>query len=369
MNIPLLDLKREFAEIREEVFAGWNRVLETMQLLKGENLKAFEGEMAAYLGARHAVGVASGTDALILGLIAAGSGPGDEVIMQANAFAAAVEACVIARATPVPIDIRESDLGPDLDQLAAAITPRTKAVMVVHLHGLPVDMDPILDIVRPKGILLIEDASHAHGALYRGRKAGTFGKVGCFSCGPVKNVGCYGDGGFIATDDPAVAEKVRLLGAHGQAKKNQHQLYGFNSRLDELQTVILRAKLKRLDRRNALRVQHADRYSAAFKPLGIIPPPTSPDRTSAYHQYVVRTPQRDALAAFLKERGIGTGVHYGYPIHQQPPWKPTWGTSPSLPVSERVAKQMLSLPVFPDLTDAEVNHVIESVRAFAESKK
>ena len=368
MNIPLLDLKREFAEIRDEVYAGWAGVFESMQILKGANLKAFEQEVAQYLGARHVVGVASGTDSLTLGLIAAGIGPGDEVVMQANAFAAAVEAAVIAGATPVPVDIRESDLGPNLDQLADAITDRTKAVLVVHLHGLPVDVQPILDLIEPRGILLIEDASHAHGALYRGRKAGTFGEVGCFSCGPVKSLGCYGDGGFIATNDPAVAEKVRLLQAHGQARKNEHQLYGFNSRLDELQAVVLRAKLKRLDRRNALRVQHADRYNAAFKPLGLGTPPTPPGRTSAYHQYVVRTPQREALAAFLKERGIGTGVHYNYPIHQQPRWTPTWGTSPSLPVSEKVATEMLSLPVFPDLTEAEVNYVIGSVKAFVEKE-
>ena len=364
MNVPLLDMKREFAEIREEVFAEWDRVFESMRLLKGQNLRAFEQEIADYLGARCAVGVASGTDALILGLIASGVGAGDEVIVQVNAFAAAAEAIHITGATPVAIDIRENDLGPDVDQLADAISDRTKAVIVVHLYGLPVDLGPILDLTEPKGILLIEDASHAHGATYRGRKVGTFGRAGCFSCGPVKNLGSYGDGGFIATNDDAVAEKVRLLQAHGQARKNEHQLHGFNSRLDELQAVVLRAKLKRLDRRNAQRVQHADLYSAAFQPLGIITPATFEDRTCAYHQYVIRTPQRDQLAAFLKERGIGTGVHYNYPIHKQPPWKATWGTEPSLPVSERVATQILSLPVFPDLRAEEVEYVIESVKAF-----
>ncbi|MFH0965613.1 MAG: DegT/DnrJ/EryC1/StrS family aminotransferase [Planctomycetota bacterium] len=364
MHIPLLDLKREFAEIRDEVFAGWNGVLESMKLLKGENLQAFEEEVAAYLGIEHAVGVASGTDALTLGLLAAGIGPGDEVIVQANAFAAAAEACRIAGAAPVPIDIRESDLGPDLDQLEDAITDRTAALIVVHMYGLPVALDAIREVIEPKGILLVEDASHAHGATYRGRKAGTFGRVGCFSCGPVKNLGCYGDGGFVATDDGGVAEKVRLLQAHGQAKKNEHQLYGFNSRLDELQAVVLRAKLKRLDRRNALRVRHAERYNAALRPLGIITPPVFPDRTCSYHQYVIRAAERDRLAAFLKGRGIGTGVHYNDPIHKQAPWKATWGTEPKLPVSEKVAGEILSLPVYPDLTNEEVEHIIESVGAF-----
>ena len=227
-------------------------------------------------------------------------------------------------------------------------------------------LSPILAIAEPRGILLIEDASHAHGATYRGQKAGTFGKVGCFSCGPVKNLGSCGDGGFIATHDPDVAAKVRLLQAHGQAKKNQHELYGFNSRLDELQAVVLRAKLKRLDARNARRVQHADRYSAALGPLGIITPPTLEDRTCVYHQYVIRTAGRDRLAAFLKERGVGTGVYYHFPVHKQPPWKRTWGTEPSLPVSEKVAGEILALPVYPDLTDEEIEYVIGSVRAWVE---
>jgi len=234
----------------------------------------------------------------------------------------------------------------------------------VHMYGLPVDVDPIRELISPRGILLVEDASHAHGASYRGKKAGALGKVGCFSCGPVKNLGCYGDGGFIATDDASVAEKVRLLQAHGQAKKNEHQLYGFNSRLDELQAVVLRAKLKRLDARNALRVKHAERYNEAFGKLGIGTPPMFPDRTCAFHQYVIRVPERDALAAFLKTRGVGTGVHYNYPVHQQPPWKRTWGTEPALPVAEKVASEILSLPVHPDLSDEEVDYVIDSVRAF-----
>ena len=364
MNIPLLDLRREFAEIREEVLSGWNGVLATMQLLRGENLKAFEREIAEYLGAKHAVGVASGTDALTLGLLASGIGPGDEVVLQANAFAAAVEAIRIAGARPVPVDIRQSDLGPAPDRLAEAITERTRAVIVVHLYGLPVDLDPILGLIEPKGILLIEDASHAHGAIYHGQKAGTFGKVGCFSCGPVKNLGSYGDGGFVATNDDAVAEKVRVLQAHGQAKKNEHQLYGFSCRLDELQAVVLRAKLKSLDRRNTLRIQHACRYSAAFEPLGVTTPPAFEDRECVYHQYVIRTPERGRLAEFLKAWGIGTGVHYEYPVHKQPPWKATWATEPSLPVSEKVATEILSLPVFPDLTDEEVEYVIEGVKAF-----
>jgi len=369
MNIPLLDLRREFEQNRDEIYAGWDGVFETMRLLKGPNLRAFEEEMAAYLGVGHVVGVASGSDALTLSLIACGVGPGDEVILQANAFVAAVEAIRNVGATPVAVDVREEDLGPDLRQIEAAITDRTKAVIVVHLYGLPVDMAPIVELIEPKGIMLIEDASHAHGATYHGRKAGGFGKAAAFSCGPVKNLGAYGDAGFISTDDEAVAQKVRLLQAHGQAKKNQHQLYGFNSRLDELQAVVLRVELKHLDERNALRVEHAARYNEAFAPLGIGTPPVFEDRTCAYHQYVVRVPDRDGLAAFLKERGIGTGVHYHHPIHKQPPWKETWGTEPSLPISEKVATQILSLPVFPDLTDEEVSYVIESVRSFFDASR
>jgi dTDP-4-amino-4,6-dideoxygalactose transaminase len=369
MNIPLLDLKREFLEIREEVFSGWNRVLETMQILNGEHLRAFEQSVAEYLGVRHAVGVASGTDALILGLIASGVHPGDEVIVQANAFAAAIEAIILVRAIPIPIDIQESDLGPDLDHLSAAITDRTKAVLVVHMHGLPVDIEPIMKLIESKGIILIEDASHAHGAIYHGKKAGTFGKVGCFSCGPVKNLGSYGDGGLIVTDDPTVYEKIRLLQAHGQSKKNLHEVYGFNSRLDELQAVVLMAKLKRLDRWNALRIKHAKRYNDAFKPIGIITPPTPEGRQSVYHRYVIRIQERDGLANFLKEMGIETGIHYPCPIHKQPAWKAIWGNNLSLPISEKVAGEMLSLPIFPDLTDEELEYVIEKVQTFIDKGK
>jgi len=365
MDVPLLDLRPEFEEIRQEVIDGWNGVFQTMRVLKGPNLKAFEEEMAAYLGVSHVVGVASGTDALTLGLIAAGVGPGHQVIIQANAFAAAVEATKIAGAIPVAIDIRESDLGPDLDQLQAAITERTKAVIVVHMYGLPVDMAPIVELCESRGLLLIEDASHAHGAEYRGKKTGAFGKVGAFSCGPVKNMACIGDGGFVATDDPHVAQRVRLLQAHGQATKNQHALYGFNSRLDELQAVVLRAKLKRLDERNARRRERAARYDAALVDLDeVITPPVFPDRTSAYHRYVVRVPRRDDLAAFLKERGVGTGIYYPVPIHKHPPWKETWGTEPSLPVAEKVCGEILALPLYPELTDEQLDYVVENIKAF-----
>ena len=365
MEVPLLDLRPEFEEIRQEVLDGWNAVFQTMRVLKGPNLQAFEKEMADYLGVGHVVGVASGTDALALGLIAAGVGPGHEVVIQANAFAAAVEATKIAGATPVAVDIREEDLGPDADQVASAITPRTKAVIVVHMYGLPVDLAPIVELCRERGLVLVEDASHAHGAEYRGKKIGAFGTVGAFSCGPVKNLACIGDGGFVATDDPDVAQRVRLLQAHGQAKKNQHALYGFNSRLDELQAVVLRAKLKRLDERNARRRELAARYDSALAHIEeVTTPPTFPDRTCAYHRYVVRVPRRDELAAFLKERGVGTGIYYPVPIHKQPPWKETWGTEPSLPVAEKVCGEILALPLYPELTDEQLAHVVESIEAF-----
>lgn len=365
MEVPLLDLRPEFEEIRQEVLDGWNGVFETMRVLKGPNLKAFEEEMADYLGVSHVVGVASGTDALTLGLIAAGVGPGHEVVIQANAFAAAVEATKTAGAAPVAIDIRQSDLGPDLEQLEGAINELSRAIMIVHMYGLPVDLAPIVELCERHDLILIEDASHAHGAEYRGKKTGSFGKVGSFSCGPVKNLACIGDGGFVATDDPAVAEKVRLLQAHGQAKKNQHELHGFNSRLDEIQAVVLRAKLKRLDERNARRQELAARYDQALAELEeVTTPPVLPDRSCVYHRYVIRAPRRDELAAFLKERGVGTGIYYPVPIHKQPTWLDRWGTVPSLPVSEKVCGEILALPLYPELTDEQLSYVVESIKAF-----
>ncbi|HJQ82772.1 MAG TPA: DegT/DnrJ/EryC1/StrS family aminotransferase [Candidatus Binatia bacterium] len=362
-RVALLDLTREYDAHRRELLAACERVLERMHLLGGEEVRAFESEFAAYLGVRHVRGVASGTDALWLALVAAGVGPGDEVLVQANAFMAAVEAIQRAGARPVATDIRLDDLGPDVDDLAAALTSRTRAVLVVHLHGLPVDVRPVLALARERDLVVVEDCSHAHGARLAGRRVGGWGVAGAFSLGVVKNLAAYGDAGVVSTDDAAIAERVKLLGTHGQAKKNEHAMYGTNSRLDELQAAMLRVKLRLLDARNRRRAEIAAHYDVRLRPL-VVTPPADPARTHVYHQYVLRTPVRDALRAHLAAHEVETGVHYPVPIHRQPAWLRAYGETPALPRAEQAAREMLSLPVHADLGDAEVERVADAVVGF-----
>jgi UDP-N-acetyl-3-dehydro-alpha-D-glucosamine 3-aminotranferase len=362
-RVPLLDLTREYQAYRAELLGACARVLERMHLLGGEEVRAFESEMATYLGVRHVRGVASGTDALMLAILAAGVEPGDEVVLQANAFVAAVEAIHRAGAVPVAADIRLDDLGPDPEDVAARLTSRTRAILVVHLHGLPVEIGPLAALARGRELLLLEDCSHAHGATLDGRRVGSFGIAGAFSLGVVKNLAAYGDAGLVSTDDTGVAERVRLLGTHGQVRKNEHEIYGTNSRLDELQAAMLRVKLRLLDARNRRRAEIAAHYTERLKAF-VGTPPSEPRRVHVYHQYVVRTPAREALREHLAARGIDTGVHYPVPIHRQPAWLGAWGESPSLPRAEQAAREMLSLPVHPDLTDAEVERVATGVAEF-----
>ena len=362
-RVALLDLTREYRAHRNELMAACERVLGRMQLLGGEEVRAFESEMASYLCVGHARGVASGTDALLLALLAAGLGPGDEMLLQANAFVAAVEALQRAGVSPVPVDIRLDDLGPDPAALEASLTERTRGILVVHLHGLPVDLRPILALAQARNLILIEDCSHAPGATLDGRRVGSFGAAGAFSLGVVKNLGAYGDAGLVSTNDAELARRVRLLGTHGQGAKNEHVCYGTNSRLDELHAAMLRVKLRLLDARNrrrALIAQHYDERLAGWLTV----PPRDPARTHVYHQYVVRTPCRDALRAHLAAREIETGIHYPAPIHRQPAWLRTFGETPPLPRAERAAREMLSLPMHPDLTDGEVGRVVDAVASF-----
>jgi dTDP-4-amino-4,6-dideoxygalactose transaminase len=362
-RVPLMDLTREYRAHRRELMAACERVLERMHLLGGDEVKSFEAEMAAYLGVRHVRGVASGTDALLLAARAAGLAPGDEVLIQANAFVAAVEALHVVGAVPVPVDVRDDDLGPDPDELAARVTPRTRGILVVHLYGFPVDMGPVLALAERHGLTVIEDCSHAHGATLDGRRVGSFGRAGAFSLGVVKNLAAYGDAGMVSTDDAAVAERVKLLGTHGQVKKNEHAFFGTNSRLDELQAAMLRVKLRALDARNARRAEIAAYYDQRLRGR-VVTPHADPRRTHVYHQYVVRTPRRDALRVHLAEQGVDTGVHYPVPIHRQPAWVTAYGEAPALPHAERTAREILSLPVHADLTDVEVERVADAVASY-----
>jgi dTDP-4-amino-4,6-dideoxygalactose transaminase len=362
-RVAMLDLTREYRTYRQELLGACERVFSRMHLLGGEEVRGFEAEMATYLGVRHVRGVASGTDALTLAMLAAGLAPGDEVLIQANAFVAAVEALNRTGARPVAVDIRLEDLGPDLEDLERRLTPRTRALVVVHLYGLPVDLRPILPLVRERGLLLIEDCSHAHGATLEGRCVGSFGTAGAFSLGVVKNLAAYGDAGLVSTDDAGVAERVRLLGTHGQVKKNEHAFFGTNSRLDELQAAMLRVKLRLLDERNRRRQEIAAYYTDRLRGL-LVTPPQDPWRTHVYHQYVVRTQFREALRAHLTALDIETGVHYPVPIHRQPAWVAAYGPSEALPSAEQVAREILSLPGHADLTDEEVERVAEATRGY-----
>jgi dTDP-4-amino-4,6-dideoxygalactose transaminase len=365
MKIPLLDLTRQVPKIREELFQNWSHVLGTMKLLNGENLAAFEGEIATYMGARHAYGVASGSDALLLGLIACDIGEGDEVILHANAFIAAVEAIRWAGARPVLVDMQESDFGPVPDQIESRINERTKALLIVHMYGHPVDIEPIVEICKRNRLRLIEDCSHAHGAEYKGKKVGTFGNVGCFSCGPVKNLNAFGDAGFCITNDPDVGERVDLLRVHGQKGKNRHLFYGFNSRLDELHAVVLRIKLRDLDEDNKKREEIARRYAEAFSSLDdVVAPPMDKDKKSVYHRYVIRTTKRDELMEYLTSQGIGVGIQYPSPLHKQEAWRENGYGDYHLPVSERVSTQILSIPMFPELREEEVEYIIMKIAEF-----
>jgi len=361
-TIPMLDLAREHAHIAAEVQQAWAATMREMHLLNGPQAAAFEREIAAYLGVAHARGASSGTDALILGLAALDIGRGDRVVLPANAFIAALEAVHHIGATPVLCDVEADGFGPDCDAVAAALPAR--AVLVVHLYGCALALDELRTRCNASGAALIEDCSHAHGARRGGRFTGTFGTVGCFSAGVVKNLGAYGDAGFVTTGDAAVAEQIGLLQRHGQRGKNQHVRYGWNFRLDELQAAVLRIKLRSLEARNQRRRDIATFYSDRLAPLGVRPPRVEADEVPVYHQYVVRTERRDELQAHLKSCGVETGIHYPVPLHRQPAWARAFGDGGHFPRAERLAAEILSLPVFPDLTDAEVERVVAGVESF-----
>lgn len=364
MRVPLLDLAREIRDLGDEVQPLWNALLERPQFLNGEHVKAFEREMADFLGVPQVVGVASGTEALILGLAACGVSEGDEVLLPANAFVAALEAVWWLHARPVLVEVQDWDLGPDPEDIRRRLTRKTKALVVVHLYGTPVNLDPLLTICQQAGVHLIEDCSHAHGAMYRGRRVGGFGAVGCFSAGVVKNLGAFGEAGFVATRDDAVARRLRLMRAHGQEQKNVHLCHGTNGRLDEMQAAVLRVKLRRLDERNARRREIARRYTQAFSSLDVSVPWEDTQRAGVYHQYVIRTRQRDALREHLQQRGIETGVHYPTPLHLQPAWRAHHRRPLSFPKAEQSAREIVSLPVFPDLSGAEIAAIIDGVQSF-----
>jgi dTDP-4-amino-4,6-dideoxygalactose transaminase len=361
-RIPLLDLTRYQRVIAAEVDRAWHETLAAMRLLNGAQVRRFEEEIAAYAGVPHACGVSSGTDALLLGLVALGVGPGDRVVVPANAFIAVLTVVHRIGAEPVLVDLAESGYGPDFDAVSRALPAR--ALMVVHLYGHALELDRLLALCSESDTFLIEDCSHAHGATRGGRHVGTTGAIGCFSAGIVKNLSAYGDAGFVLTSNLTIDATLRELRAQGQRGKNQHVRYGFNARLDELQAAVLRIKLRDLDERNRRRRAIAAYYSERFALFDIQLPTIAGDEVPVFHQYVVRSAVRDRLQTHLAERGIETGIHYPVPLHRQEAWTRYYGDTLRFPRAERLAEEVLSLPVFPDLTDAEVDEIVAAVGDF-----
>lgn len=363
-KIPLLDLTRKYKEIAEDLHRQWDTVFSSMRLLNGMNLAAFEQEFAAYCNVKHAVGVASGTDAIYLSLQALKISRGDEVILPAHAPAPVIEPVLAVGATPVLVDKAIGDYGLDLRSLKMAINAKTKAILAVHLLGLACDMDPIVELARKRNVFVVEDASQAQGATYKGRRAAGLGTITPMSLGPVKNLASYGDGGVVLTNDDELAHRVKLLRVHGQAEKYDHQIHGWNSRLDEVQAVVLRVKLPTLDRDNARRAVIAAKYTESFDGLPLKTPPAFADRASVYHQYVLETPERDLLRKFLESKGIGTGIYYPLPLHQHEAWKARNLPAYSFPEAERYCRENFAIPVFAELADEEVNHIISAVHEY-----
>ncbi len=368
MNVPFVDLKQQYAPLKQQILSGMEKVLDGMQLFLGENVQGIEKEFAAFSGAEFGIGVSDGTTAIHLLLRAMGIGAGHEVITPSHTFIATVEAISQAGATPVFVDVDPETCLMDVSKVAALITPNTRAILPVHLYGQMVDMDPLMDIAKAHGLRVIEDSCQAHGAEYRGRKAGSIGDGGAFSFYFSKNLGAYGEGGFITTNDAEIARKVRMLRDHGSSVRYYHEMIGFNARLDELQAVVLRAKLPHLADWNDKRRAHAARYNELLAGLVEVPVERGYNR-HVYHLYVIRTPHRDQLQAFLKERGIFTGVHYPVPIHLQHAVQALGYTAGSLPVTEKVASDILSLPMFAELTDEQIDYVVENIKQFITEKE
>src|SRR3989339_1446546 len=358
MIVPFLDLKAQYAAIKDEIHAAINEVIGNTAFAGGPYVAAFEKGFAKFCGCKHAIGVGNGTDALWLSLLALGIGPGDEVITVPNTFIATAEAVTYCGATPVFVDVEEETFNMNPALLEAAITPRTKAVIPVHLFGQTADMDPILAIAKTHALNVFEDACQAHGAEYKGRKAGTMGVTGCFSFYPGKNLGAYGEAGAVVTNDDAAAEKMRMFRDHGQSRKYYHGVIGWNARMDGIQGAILNVKLKYLAGWNESRRANAREYTRLLSPVeGILLPHEATYAKHIYHIYAIRTKQRDRLMARLAEKGISCGIHYPVPIHLQDAYRCLGLKVGSFPVAEKCADELLSLPMFPELTTEAIAYV------------
>lgn len=369
-----LDLKAQFSAIRDEIMAAVTRVMESQQFILGPEVALFEKEFAVKFGAEHAVGCASGTDALILALMAAGVGPGDEVITSPFSFIATAGAIALAGATPVFVDIDPATFNIDPEKIEAAVSSRTRAIVPVHLFGLPAELDPIEAVAKRRKLLVIEDAAQAIGSRYKDRFAGTVGDFGCFSFFPSKNLGGAGEGGLITTRDPKMAERLRMLRVHGSRKKYFHDILGTNSRLHALQAAILRVKLNHLDNWTAVRQNRAARYRHLFDQAGLstfvtCPPTSSGTFRHVFNQCTVRAERRDGLKEYLRQQGIPSEIYYPLCIHLQAAFVHLGYREGQLPEAEKASREVLSLPVFPELTDAQQDLVVNAIAAFYRGKQ
>ncbi|MEA3493999.1 MAG: DegT/DnrJ/EryC1/StrS family aminotransferase [Candidatus Margulisiibacteriota bacterium] len=363
MKIPFVDLRAQYRLIKEELDSAIKRVIDNTSFIMGEEVRSFENEFAKYCEAKYAIGVSSGTDALHLALLACGVGAGDEVITVPNTFIATTEAISHCGAKPVFVDIDPKTFNIDVSNIEEKITDKTKAILPVHLYGQPADMDPIMEIARKHGLKVIEDAAQAHGAGYKGKRVGNLGDACCFSFFPGKNLGAFGDGGAVVTNNGEIAKKVRLLRNHGREAKYEHLVEGFCKRLDALQAAILRVKLKSIEEWTNKRRQAAKLYNELLKNDKIATPLKLDAADPVYHLYVIRIHNRDGVKNKLEEKGIASGVHYPVPLHLQPAYRHLGHKEGDFPHTEKAAQEILSLPIYPEISREQIEYITTEVKA------
>lgn len=366
MKVPFLDLNAQYKSIKAEIDTSIQKVLDSCAFAGGPFVEKFEVEFAQYCNCKYAIGVGSGTDALWLTLLAMGIGQGDEVITVPNTFIATVEAISFCGAKPVFVDVDERTYTMNPELLQNAITSNTKAIIPVHLFGQMADMDPILKIAKDHGLFVVEDACQAHGAEYKGKRAGSVGYAGCFSFYPGKNLGAYGEAGAVVTNDREIERKIRMLRDHGQPKKYYHDVIGFNARMDGIQGAVLSVKLRRLEEWNNARRKHAAMYNEKLGSLSLVSTPHEADYSKhVYHIYAIRVKEREELIGIFQSSGIQFGIHYPIPLYLQQAYKSLGVQKGSFPVSEKLAEEFISLPMFPELTGEQIVTVTDTINAFA----
>lgn len=366
-TIPLVDLKAQYQTIKPEVNSAIKNVLESTHFILGEEVESFEQKFAKFQDAKYAAGVASGLSALEIGMRALGIGEGDEVITPVNSFIASSSAISFTGAKPILVDCEENSFNISPEEIEKKITKRTKAIMPVHLYGRPADMDQILRIAKKYNLMVVEDACQAHGASYKGKKVGSIGIFGAFSFYPGKNLGAYGDGGILTTNDEQLIKTVSSMRNYGQTKRYHHRYLAWNSRLDTIQAAVLLVKLKYLESWSKARLNAARLYNKLLKDTPVITPRIPEDSIHVFHLYVIRTPKRDLLSDYLNKEGIATGLHYPVPIHLQEAYKQLGHRKEDFPVSEKLSGEILSLPMFPELKEPQIEYISKTIKKFFKS--